>query len=318
MQQFIWHPTSFVTCRRFYWRASDGLWKPTSAWNLFTFWHFPWSLGLWRRAGFPPAPDRTARLGAKVLVCFGKENCLLGAGRGTLISEQATPVLLRGMPLLCTYPSWGRTAGRIWPAALALRCGWEWKNQKRKTEIKTQVRIHLFVGKSCSALHKHELVLKFSYHCFAEDRIVSTGESHHGSAQPGTTLVEESLIHILSMGSKALMLQVWADLSTGSLTFRWVSKYTWTSYCFSSANIIWVLYSFTRICIDPNDEIKAGLLAQAESGEGLFKPGQWQHLGLTYSQQPEGKKNIHGCVVVWVCGIRWGSQQWNILSVRWI
>lgn len=111
-----------------------------------------------------------------------------------------------------------------------------------------------------------------------EDRIVSTGESHHGSAQPGTTLVEESLIHILSMGSKALMLQVWADLSTGSLTFR--------------------------ICIDPNDEIKAGLLAQAESGEGLFKPGQWQHLGLTYSQQPEGKKNIHGCVVVWVCGIR--------------
>lgn len=61
-----------------------------------------------------------------------------------------------------------------------------------------------------------------------------------------------------------------------------------------------------RICIDPNDEIKAGLLAQADSGEGLLTPGQWQHLGLTYTQHPEGKKNIHGRVVVWVCGIRWG------------
>uniref|UniRef100_A0A8C9XFX7 Lysosomal trafficking regulator n=1 Tax=Sander lucioperca TaxID=283035 RepID=A0A8C9XFX7_SANLU len=91
-------------------------------------------------------------------------------------------------------------------------------------------------------------------------------------------LVEEGLIHILSMGSKALMLQVWADFSTGSLTFR--------------------------ICIDPNDDIKAGLLAQADSGEELLRAGQWQHLGLTYTQQPEGKKNIHGRVVVWVCGIR--------------
>ncbi|XP_028280136.1 lysosomal-trafficking regulator isoform X3 [Parambassis ranga] len=102
-------------------------------------------------------------------------------------------------------------------------------------------------------------------------------ESIHASSQAGTRLVEEGLIHILSMGSKALMLQVWADFSTGSLTFR--------------------------ICIDPNDEIKAGLLAQADSGEGVLKGGQWQHLGLTYSQQPEGKKNIHGRVVVWVCGI---------------
>ncbi|XP_061693071.1 lysosomal-trafficking regulator isoform X3 [Syngnathoides biaculeatus] len=102
-------------------------------------------------------------------------------------------------------------------------------------------------------------------------------ESLHGSPQAGKRVVEEALIHILSMGSKALMLQVWADFFTGSLTFR--------------------------VCIDPNDEIKAGLLAQADSIEGLLQPGQWQHLGLTYTQQPEGKKNIHGRVVVWVCGI---------------
>lgn len=83
-------------------------------------------------------------------------------------------------------------------------------------------------------------------------------------------------------------------------------------YCFLSIPSWWtveccnVLFSL-RICIDPNDEIKAGLLAQAESGEELLQVGQWQHLGLTYTQQPEGKKNIHGRVVVWVCGIRWGK-----------
>uniref|UniRef100_A0A8C4IM71 Lysosomal trafficking regulator n=1 Tax=Dicentrarchus labrax TaxID=13489 RepID=A0A8C4IM71_DICLA len=126
--------------------------------------------------------------------------------------------------------------------------------------------------------HKHELVLRFFTHCLSVESNPPAAESHHGSSQAGTRLVEEGLIHILSMGSKALMLQVWADFSTGSLTFR--------------------------ICIDPNDEIKAGLLAQADSAEELLKAGQWQHLGLTYTQQPEGKKNIHGRVVVWVCGIR--------------
>ncbi|XP_037321151.2 lysosomal-trafficking regulator isoform X2 [Pungitius pungitius] len=111
-----------------------------------------------------------------------------------------------------------------------------------------------------------------------EDSTAPAADSHHGPSEAGTRLLEEGLVHILSMGSKALMLQVWADFSTGALTFR--------------------------VCIDPNDEIKAGLLAQADSGGGLLAPGQWQHLSLTYAQQPEGKKNIHGCVVVWVCGIR--------------
>ncbi|XP_068182991.1 lysosomal-trafficking regulator isoform X2 [Antennarius striatus] len=111
-----------------------------------------------------------------------------------------------------------------------------------------------------------------------EERRPPAAESPHSSSLAGTTLVNDSLIHILSMGSKALMLQVWADISTGSLTFR--------------------------MCIDPNDEIKAGLLAQADSDEEVLGVGQWQHLGLTYTQQSEGKKNIHGRVVVWVCGIR--------------
>ncbi|MCJ8730848.1 hypothetical protein PDJAM_G00189080 [Pangasius djambal] len=89
---------------------------------------------------------------------------------------------------------------------------------------------------------------------------------------------EKNLLHVFSIGSKALMLQVWADISTGACTFR--------------------------ICIDSNDELKAGLLAQAESLHGVLSEGRWQHLALTYTQQPEGKKNIHGCLAVWVCGIK--------------
>uniref|UniRef100_A0A9J8AI02 Lysosomal trafficking regulator n=1 Tax=Cyprinus carpio carpio TaxID=630221 RepID=A0A9J8AI02_CYPCA len=85
-------------------------------------------------------------------------------------------------------------------------------------------------------------------------------------------------LHVLSMGSKALMLQVWVNISTGAFTFR--------------------------ICIDPNDEVKAGLLAQAESGDGVLTSGRWQHVALTYTQQPEGKKNIHGQLTLWVGGIR--------------
>ncbi|NXI45336.1 LYST regulator, partial [Galbula dea] len=94
----------------------------------------------------------------------------------------------------------------------------------------------------------------------------------------GDKLVEDGCIHIISLGSKALMIQVWADLNTGAFIFR--------------------------MCMDPNDEMKAGLLAQAESPENVFLVGRWQHLALTYLQQPEGKKNIHGKLLLWVSGQR--------------
>lgn len=64
-----------------------------------------------------------------------------------------------------------------------------------------------------------KLVLRIICHFFPEESNPPAAESHHSSSQ--ARLVEEGLIHILSMGSKALMLQVWADFSTGSLTFRW-------------------------------------------------------------------------------------------------
>uniref|UniRef100_A0A8C1V4L3 Lysosomal trafficking regulator n=1 Tax=Cyprinus carpio TaxID=7962 RepID=A0A8C1V4L3_CYPCA len=102
-------------------------------------------------------------------------------------------------------------------------------------------------------------------------------EALHGPAHV-TEQQTDRCLHVLSMGSKALMLQVWVNISTGAFTFR--------------------------ICIDPNDEVKAGLLAQAESGDGVLTTGRWQHLALTYTQQPEGKKNIHGQLTLWVGGIR--------------
>ncbi|KAM6355196.1 lysosomal-trafficking regulator [Podargus strigoides] len=94
----------------------------------------------------------------------------------------------------------------------------------------------------------------------------------------GDKLVEDGCIHIISLGSKALMIQIWADVNTGAFIFR--------------------------MCMDPNDEMKAGLLAQAESPENVFLVGRWQHLAITYLQQPEGKKNIHGKLWLWVSGQR--------------
>ncbi|NWH69765.1 LYST regulator, partial [Piaya cayana] len=94
----------------------------------------------------------------------------------------------------------------------------------------------------------------------------------------GDKLVEDGCIHIISLGSKTLMIQVWADVNTGAFIFR--------------------------MCMDPNDEMKAGLLAQAVSPENIFLVGKWQHLAITYLQQPEGKKNIHGKLLLWVSGQR--------------
>ncbi|KAG2467234.1 LYST regulator, partial [Polypterus senegalus] len=97
-------------------------------------------------------------------------------------------------------------------------------------------------------------------------------------AANGDKLVEDGCLHLISLGSKALMLQVWGDLNTGALIFR--------------------------ICIDPNDEMKAGVLAQAESQESVLTHEKWQHIAFTYHQQPESKKNVHGKLTIWVSGER--------------
>ncbi|KAB1270843.1 Lysosomal-trafficking regulator [Camelus dromedarius] len=95
---------------------------------------------------------------------------------------------------------------------------------------------------------------------------------------PGERLLEDGCVHLISLGSKALMIQVWADPPSGSFIFR--------------------------VCMDSNDDVKAVLLAQVESQENIFLPSKWQHLVLTYLQQPQGKKNIHGKISTWVSGQR--------------
>ncbi|PNI55240.1 LYST isoform 4 [Pan troglodytes] len=95
---------------------------------------------------------------------------------------------------------------------------------------------------------------------------------------PGERLIEEGCIHIISLGSKALMIQVWADPHNATLIFR--------------------------VCMDSNDDMKAVLLAQVESQENIFLPSKWQHLVLTYLQQPQGKRRIHGKISIWVSGQR--------------
>uniref|UniRef100_A0A3Q2KXJ6 Lysosomal-trafficking regulator n=1 Tax=Equus caballus TaxID=9796 RepID=A0A3Q2KXJ6_HORSE len=94
----------------------------------------------------------------------------------------------------------------------------------------------------------------------------------------GERLIEEGCIHMISLGSKALMIQVWADPHNGTFIFR--------------------------VCMDSNDDMKAVLLAQAESQKNIFLPSKWQHLVLTYLEQPQGKKSIHGKISIWVSGQR--------------
>ncbi|XP_076817532.1 lysosomal-trafficking regulator-like isoform X1 [Clavelina lepadiformis] len=74
-------------------------------------------------------------------------------------------------------------------------------------------------------------------------------------------------IHLLSLGSKQTMLQVWLENTT--LIFR--------------------------ICVDPNDEKPVGLLAQSQCSNFL-NVNEWQHLTLTYTESKMPDKTILGKV----------------------
>lgn len=86
---------------------------------------------------------------------------------------------------------------------------------------KTEVRYRSFTKYLYTLrVHKLELVWRFLCISLPEEVNPAAADPHHGACLPGMRSVDEGLIHILSMGSKALMLQVWANFSTGSLTFR--------------------------------------------------------------------------------------------------
>ncbi|XP_044530512.1 lysosomal-trafficking regulator [Gracilinanus agilis] len=133
-----------------------------------------------------------------------------------------------------------------------------------------------------NTLEKGKRIKKRKKTSFIQDDSLDDTEGNKSESvecmNSGEKLIEEGCIHLISLGSKALMIQVWADLSTGAFIFR--------------------------MCMDSNDDMKAGLIAQVESQENIFLLGKWQHLALTYFQQPEGKKNIHGKFSMWVSGQR--------------
>lgn len=91
-------------------------------------------------------------------------------------------------------------------------------------------------------------------------------------------LVDDGCIHLLSMGSKVLMMQIWICMTTGRLIFR--------------------------MCTHVNDDLKCILLAQVETQENVFRPGNWQHLAFTYKELPESKNKVYSKILMWVSGQR--------------
>ncbi|XP_068087878.1 lysosomal-trafficking regulator isoform X2 [Hyperolius riggenbachi] len=91
-------------------------------------------------------------------------------------------------------------------------------------------------------------------------------------------LEDDGCIHLLSLGSKMLMLQVWCSMITGRLIFR--------------------------MCTHVNDDMKCLLLAQAETQEKVFHSGTWQHMAFTYKELPESKNKVCSKIQMWVSGQR--------------
>lgn len=139
-----------------------------------------------------------------------------------------------------------------------------------------------YIHESESAAERGKKVKKRNKPSVLEDSSFERAEGDRPevteSISPSDRLIEDGCIHLISLGSKALMIQVWADPHSGTFIFR--------------------------VCVDSNDDMKAVTLAQVESQENIFFPSSWQHLILTYIQHPQGKKNIHGEISIWVSGQR--------------
>ncbi|KAG8444521.1 hypothetical protein GDO86_009617 [Hymenochirus boettgeri] len=114
--------------------------------------------------------------------------------------------------------------------------------------------------------------------CFSRGENTESEKAFGNDSAMIDRVLDDGCLHLLSLGSKALMFQIWANVNNGHFIFR--------------------------ICIDPCDEVKNGLLAQVETQENIFTPGNWQHLALTYKEQTENKKKTCSKICMWVCGQR--------------
>ncbi|XP_063773674.1 lysosomal-trafficking regulator isoform X2 [Pseudophryne corroboree] len=92
------------------------------------------------------------------------------------------------------------------------------------------------------------------------------------------SLVDDGCMHVVSMGSKVLMMQIWVSMTTGRFIFR--------------------------VCTNTNDEFKCALLAQVETQDNVVLPGSWQHLAFTYKELFESKNKVCSKIQMWVSGQR--------------
>ncbi|XP_075057049.1 lysosomal-trafficking regulator [Mixophyes fleayi] len=117
--------------------------------------------------------------------------------------------------------------------------------KKKKLPVHTQITVGKKVGRDCSTCDK---------------------------------LVDDGCIHVLSLGSKMLMIQIWVSVTTGRF--------------------------IVRMCTNTDDEFKCVLLAQVETQDNIFLPGSWQHLAFTYKELFESKNKVCSNIQMWVSGQR--------------
>ncbi|KAM4040946.1 lysosomal-trafficking regulator isoform 3-T3 [Anomaloglossus baeobatrachus] len=91
-------------------------------------------------------------------------------------------------------------------------------------------------------------------------------------------LLEDGYMHVLSLGSKVLMMQIWFSVASGRFTFR--------------------------LCSSTSDECKLTPLAQVETQENILDSGNWQHLAFTCKEMFENKNKVCSKISLWVSGRR--------------
>ncbi|CAJ0919168.1 unnamed protein product, partial [Ranitomeya imitator] len=91
-------------------------------------------------------------------------------------------------------------------------------------------------------------------------------------------LLEDGYMHVLSLGSKVLMMQIWFNVASGCFTFR--------------------------LCSSTSDECKLTPLAQVETQENILNSGNWQHLAFTCKDIFESKNKVCSKIMLWVSGQR--------------
>ncbi|XP_040285377.1 lysosomal-trafficking regulator isoform X2 [Bufo bufo] len=91
-------------------------------------------------------------------------------------------------------------------------------------------------------------------------------------------LIDDGCIHVLSLGSKVLMMQIWLNVALGRFTFR--------------------------LCSSTSDEYKWTPLAQVEMQESILYPGHWQHLAFTCKDVFETKNKVCSKIMLWISGQR--------------